>query len=59
MPRVSLRLLWPYLTLPAVLLVVFLVALIGGSSDSGVCSGHDGQRVTTLGGRCALLVPGR
>ena len=57
MPRVRVRSLWPSLMLPAVLLVLLALAVLGGGGGSGICSGHVGQRVTTLGGQCALLVP--
>jgi hypothetical protein len=59
MPRVSLRLLWLSLSLPALLFVVFLLAFLTWDQGGGVCSGHPGQQVTTLGSHCVLLVPGR
>jgi hypothetical protein len=43
--------------LPAVLLAVLALAVLRGGGGSGICSGHEGQQVTTIGGRCALLVP--
>jgi hypothetical protein len=59
MSRVSLRLLWPCLILPAVLLVLLMLVLMTGRSGPAACSAHDGQRVTTLGNQCALLLPSR
>jgi hypothetical protein len=44
--------------LPAVLLVILAVAVLGGDDGSG-CSGHDGEWMTTIAGHCARLVPSR
>jgi hypothetical protein len=41
------------------MLVLLIVAVTGATPDVGGCSDHGNQRVTTLGGRCAVLVPSR
>jgi hypothetical protein len=51
------RELWPSLLLPALLLVVFLVALTGEKPGNTACAGFQDQWVTTLDGHCVRLVP--
>jgi hypothetical protein len=59
MPRVSLRMIWPSLMLPAVLFVILAVAALGGGDVRSSCSGHDGAWTTPIAGQCARLVPAR
>jgi hypothetical protein len=59
MYRMNLLPVWPYLTLPAVVLVLLAVAVLAGSSDGDPCAGHRDHRVVYLGGHCAVLVPSR
>jgi hypothetical protein len=45
--------------LPAVLLVFFAVAVLGGGDAGPPCMGHDEEWMSTIAGHCARLVPGR